>query len=337
MVLKPQSLILSNTNGISDAIFIFPLAGILKQTYPSLKIYFLGTKYIQAIVASCGFIDEFIDWNELRDLPLKTRAEKLKFYEVDTIVHIFPDEEILKTAKKSKIQNRIANTGLFDSWKYVNRRARFSRKKSNLHDAQLNFKLLKPLGIQKTPDLTEIPQYYGIRNIFKLPEWIQEKIDKSKFRLIIHPKSGTEAKEWRLEHFTRLIEVLPKDKFQIFVTGTLEDKRRIESWRILSQKNVVNTLGKLNLSELIALVNETNGVLASSTGTLHIAATLDKHSIGLYSPKKPFHPERRAPICQKAKVFVHDENCQNCAKGLGCNCINLISYQEIADYISTLV
>ena len=76
--------------------------------------------------------------------------------------------------------------------------------------------------------MDSIPDFYQIKNSFLKKNNFKEILDSNKFNLILHPKSKGSAREWPLEKYTELIEILPKDKFKIFVTGT-ERRGRIYS------------------------------------------------------------------------------------------------------------
>ena len=78
---SPKKIVISRTDNIGDVILTLPLAGILKEKYPDCKIIFLGNSYTEAIVRVSVHVDEFINWEELKD---DVRAvETLKGYEVD--------------------------------------------------------------------------------------------------------------------------------------------------------------------------------------------------------------------------------------------------------------
>jgi ADP-heptose:LPS heptosyltransferase len=47
-----------------------------------------------------------------------------------------------------------------------------------------------------------------------------------------------------------------------------------------------------------------DGVVAASTGPLHLAALAGTRALGLFSPQRPIHPGRWAPIGPHADVVV---------------------------------
>ncbi|MGB1031471.1 MAG: glycosyltransferase family 9 protein, partial [Flavobacteriales bacterium] len=59
---------------------------------------------------------------------------------------------------------------------------------------------------------------------------------------------------------------------------------------------VLDFTGSLDLGQLLALLNKAVGIVAASTGPLHMAAAVGTPALGLYSPKRPIFPTRWAPI-----------------------------------------
>ncbi|MFZ9029542.1 MAG: glycosyltransferase family 9 protein, partial [Crocinitomicaceae bacterium] len=96
-------------------------------------------------------------------------------------------------------------------------------------------------------------------------------------------------------------------------------------------KNVLlfDSTGKLTLQELITMIGGANGLVACSTGPLHIAGILDRKAIGIFSPRKPIHPGRWQPLGNESKALVFDQECPNCKKGEDCGCLEDISVKTV--------
>jgi ADP-heptose:LPS heptosyltransferase len=215
---------------------------------------------------------------------------------------------------------------------YCNKLVNLSRKNSHLHEAQLNFKLLYPLGIEYSPELADIPPLYGMQaKVLPLPGELATKLDMGKFALILHPKSKGSAREWPMENYLTLARQLSPDHYQIFVTGTEAEGELIREQQpeIFSLPHVYDATGKLTLIQLIALISRADGLLACSTGPLHIAAALGKHALGIYPPIRPMHPGRWAPLGAKADVLVLATPCEDCRRTQQCHCIGSFSPDTI--------
>lgn len=320
-----KRIIISRTDNLGDVILTLPMVGYLKSIFPDIKIYFIGKKYTQPIIDQCVYVDRFIDRQEVIE-----NHSLLAMLRADSILFIYPDKELAKIANKIHIPKRVATAHRWYNWVYCNHLVDFSRVKSKLHESQLNFNLLKPFKLNYDIDTSELPVYYGIH-----PEVrdYSHLLCKEKFNLIIHPKSKGSAREWPLENYLKLIQALPEPGFKIFITGLKEEGELMEKELpgFLDQPNVVNLTGKLNLEELTSFISQADGLLACSTGVLHLASALGKYALGLYSPMRPIHPGRWMPIGKKASYLVLDKECNDCRGKNECACIRGISVNEVKE------
>jgi len=124
-----------------------------------------------------------------------------------------------------------------------------------------------------------------------------------------------------MEHYSQLIRLLPADKFKIFISGTSADSEAIQKFIISQHPDVTDQSGKLSLSEFIGFISKAGGMLACSTGPLHIAAVLGKIAVGIYPPIKPMHPGRWSPLGKNASYLVLDKECSKCRNSGKCECI----------------
>lgn len=329
--MNPKTIIISRTDSIGDVVLTLPMAGILKEKFPNCKVLFLGKTYTRPIVDTCIYVDGFIDWNILQK---ETNPVKLlRSYKSDVFIHVFPNKLLATLALKAKIPIRIGTRGRIYHILTCNKKVAFSRRKSLFHEAQLNLKLLSPLGINKAFSLLDIEQAYGLKPTKKLSPFLTNLLDTQKTKLILHPKSKGSAKEWGLDKYAELIKILPEEKFRIFITGTEEEGLLIGDALPYKKRNVESLIGKLSLDELINFISNVDALVAASTGPLHIAAAFGANAIGLFSSEKPIHPGRWKPIGKNAKAIVFDEECEACKTGKNCSCISKIPPQKICDIL----
>ena len=327
----PKRIIISRTDSIGDVVLTLPMAGIIKEKYPESKILFLGRTYTKPVVDLSKHVDEFINWDDLQ--KQENTLEAFKALNADVIIHVFPNKEISRLALKSKIATRIGTKGRLFHVFTCNKKVSFSRRKSDLHEAQLNIKLLQPLNIDKSPSLAMLEGFYGFEKLKPLPEKLKELLSKDKKNIILHPKSKGSAKEWGLKNFKSLIEYLPENEFQIFISGTQDEGVLIGDRLPFEKTNVISLVGKLSLDEFISFIAVADGLVAASTGPLHVSAALGKKAIGLFSPKRPIHPGRWRPVGRQAQAVVFDVDCELCKSGKECNCIHEITTKQIANLL----
>ena len=307
------------------------MAGLIKKYFPKCTVAFIGRNYTKDVIALSEHVDEFINYDDLEKLSLQERIAELKKINADVFVHVFPKKEIAQLAKSAGIPLRVGTKNRIYHWLTCNKLINLSRKNSDLHESQLNFKLLSFLNIETSVSLTAVSDYYGFTKIPILNSDHVQLLDPSRFNVILHPKSKGSAREWGVDNFEKLIELLPKEKFKIFISGTEQEGKLMPE--LLKNKNIIDLTGKLSLQQYIAFINATNGLVAASTGPLHIAAALNKKAIGLFVPKRPMHPGRWMPIGKNATYVVFDKDCVDCKNGKDCNCIIKINPKQIVDLL----
>lgn len=327
-----KKIILSRTDAIGDVILTLPLAAYLKKVFPETQIIFLGKDYTKDIIENCPFVDSFISWNAIE----KNAVSEFQKINADAILHIFPQSQIAKAASKAGIPIRVGTSHRTYHWNTCNRIISFSRKRSDMHEAQLNFHLLKGLDISYIPELEEFKEINLIEPKQELREDLKEILNNGKFNLILHPGSKGSAREWGVDRFAELIKILPKNKIQIFITGTEKEGLLFRKDLVMPFPHVVDLTGLLSLKDLMLFIKNCDGIVAESTGPLHIGSVLGIHAIGIYPPIRPMHPGRWAPIGKKTKVFVKEKNCSDCRKSGRCKCMREIASIEVADYITAL-
>ena len=331
--LTDKRIIISRTDSIGDVMLTLPLCAWIKNNFKGVHIIFLGSLYTKPVVDCYSPIDEFVDWKEIENLPSGQQIELFRNLQADVIIHVFPKKEIASLAKKAKIEIRIGTSHRTFHFLTCSHRINFTRKKSLLHESQLNFELLRPFGLKEIPTLEELNLLTSnfITPIDELPEFIIKELNTNK-NIILHPKSQGSAVEWGLENYRSLSLKLEKLGYTVFFTGTEKEGDQFRS-SIHFNDHIIDTSGKLTLNQLIYFISICGSLVACSTGPLHIAGYLNCKAIGLYSPRKPIHPGRWRPLGSNVEILVNDENCEVCKKRKPCNCIEKISVERILELI----
>jgi ADP-heptose:LPS heptosyltransferase len=307
MIKNPNKIVISRTDSIGDVVLTLPLAGILKERFPNAHIIFLGNTYTKPIISCSEHIDEVWEWAEIEKKHTEEQIVWLAEKEVDVFIHVFPRKELARLAKKAGIKNRIGTSHRLYHWFTCNYRPSFTRKRSPLHEAQLNTKLLSPLRIGSDYSLNLLNDYIGFSKIPSLPDNFGKLIDPHKTSVILHPKSQGSAKEWGVPNFMELARTLDPKKFTVFFTGT-EKEGLLFRADIPDQNNMVDLTGKMTLDELIAFIAAADVLVAASTGPLHIAGITNRHAIGLFSAIKPIHPGRWKPLGDQVDILEDKKN-----------------------------
>lgn len=328
MQIPPSSIFISRTDNIGDVVLTIPITYALKQQFPHTPIYFICSEYTYPLLKYVQTIDVPIIYNQVDKLKSHLLIDKQTYG-----ILVYPTYDTARQLSSLKIPHRIGTSHRWYNWLYCNEFIHFSRKKSDLHEAQLNFKLLKPFGITDIPLIHQLYQYYQLKPLLPLRSDLKKNLDASKIKIIIHPKSRGSAREWGIKNFIYLIKLLNVAQYQVIITGTKNEWKDISA--ILSEcPHVTSMVGQTTIDDLLSLINECDGLVANSTGVLHIAAMLGKLSIGLFPSIKPLHPGRWAPIGKNAFYITYKDQCNACKHTpQSCHCIQSIAPEKVIYFI----
>ncbi len=296
-------IILSRTDSIGDVMLTLPSAGLLKQRLPGVRITFIGRRYTLPVLSRCVHIDDSIALEDLLDMGDAGAVSRLAALRATAIVHVFPERRVAAWAKHAGIGLRIGTSHRWWHWLTCNERIPFSRRRSDLHEAQLNVKLLAPLGINALPPLDELTRLSG----FSAPRpeaSVAALVRPDRINVVLHPLSKGSAVEWGLERYAELIKALDPQRHHAIITGTAAEAERYRLGLPLNLAHVADAGGRLDLHQLIALIGASQALVAASTGPLHIAAACGITAIGLYADVRPIHPGRWGPIGARAHSLV---------------------------------
>ncbi|MBD2714401.1 glycosyltransferase family 9 protein [Microvirga sp. STR05] len=326
-----KTILISRTDAIGDVVLTLPVAGQLKRHFPDCRVLLLGRTYTQAIAEACPWLDGFLNYDDLQKLPAAEQVATLRRQHADAIVHVFPNKTIARLAQQAGIPVRIGTRNRWFHWLTCNRLVALSRRHSPRHEAQLNLTLLQPLLPAAVPSLPEVAALMRLTPQKPLAANLQQLLAASRpeqLNVILHPRSRGSAREWGLEHFGTLARLLHHAGHRVFVTGTAAEGQELQAWLAEYQPYLAADLtGQLTLPQLLAFIGSADGLVAGSTGPLHMAAALGRYALGLYPPIRPMHPGRWAPLGPHADYLVFDKPaCQDCRQQpVACTCIKAIA------------
>lgn len=126
-------------------------------------------------------------------------------------------------------------------------------------------------------------------NLSKFVSWnfskeVESKIDSlisSKKIISLVPSAAWEMKRWPMEHWKKLIELMPNAEF--VVLGGKEDTF-CQELADVAPLRVLNLAGKLSLVESCHLIQKSELVISADTGLLHVADVLGVKGLSLMGP-----------------------------------------------------
>jgi heptosyltransferase-2 len=138
-----------------------------------------------------------------------------------------------------------------------------------------------------------------------LKESIKKKFSKIKHPWIVLGIGGSEPKKkWPIASFIELAQWLKSQKASVFILSGKNEV--IEAHSLVHKVKDTHAVTDLSLSEVLAFLDLCDGFIGNDTGTLNMAAALNKPAIGLFlaSPALKYRPTLYAVIPDKdGKIF----------------------------------
>lgn len=327
----PKNILVVRTDRIGDVVLALPMAHAINQKYPKSQISFLVRQYTFPLASQNKYVKEA--------LVLKEKNGRMLFWQnlkqikniFDTVIVSYPTFKLALLLFLAGIKVRIGTGYRWYSFLF-NKKVYEHRKYGTKHELEHNLELLKLIGVEKPTDIN-----FGIAIKAEAHFFIKDYLNNLGIKkdlpiVIVHPGSGGSAIDLPFEKMLELVTRLAKEEIALCITGTNEEKELCD--RMIVSPGIINMAGKLSLEQLMALISQSDLLIANSTGPIHIAAALGKSTIGFYPKIASCSPTRWGPYSNKSVIFQPSLDCSNCNREQ-CEKINCMSSICIDDvYLS---
>ncbi len=290
-----KNIAIVRTDKIGDMILTLPLMKAIKTHYHDKNITIITRRYAAEYLE---LIPEDFRILRIEDYPKGIRSI-FQSYEFDSVFFPRPVLEEIFAAFRSRIPLRIGSAYRAYS-AFVNHKVRDHRKVSNYHEAEYNVRMLESITNQKyqtelyTPEVgTETKN--SLNNVLQLNS-------NDKF-IIVHPGSGGSARDLPILTLKDALRDVESVINLTFVITGIDGEKSICDELSTSLGNSINLCGKLSLSEMVALIERSEGMIANSTGVVHIAASLKKKVLGFYPNSPHISMKRWGPYATESMII----------------------------------
>lgn len=324
--------LVSRTDRIGDVVLTLPLCALLTKKLGA-EVIALSQEYCRPVFEASPYVAQVLEWDGVEKRG-RAQRDLLAHCHADVVLHVYPRMAIANAALAARIPLRIGTSHRWYHWATCNELEHYSRKRSDLHEAQLNVRLARRLLGDVVPSVDSLAGLTTLQPRVPLPADVERLIDPWMTTVVLHPGSGGSGREWPLDRWHDLAWSLDGESFQLLISGSQTERLALEPWLATLPPNVVDVMGRLDLAELIALLARVDGIVAASTGPLHLAAALGRRALGLYPPTPPMHAGRWAPLGPRAEHISAPRPCHaHAASGtppeLGCQCMRGISVGDV--------
>ena len=153
--------------------------------------------------------------------------------------------------------------------------------------------------------------------------------DKKYIAMAIGAEYGP-SKQWPLENFKTLIDLIHKNYKDIYILllGSAKDKEAAQS--LVQNDKTINLCAKTSLTEAMHIIKKASKVLTHDSGLMHISAAIGTELLAIYGSTSPHHTP---PLSNNSKYIWLNLECSPCFKRT-CPlkhyaCLNGIKPQEV--------
>jgi len=119
------------------------------------------------------------------------------------------------------------------------------------------------------------------------------------------------AKQWPIEYFAQLADLLIKNGYQVWVFGSEKETNLGEEIVKEAPVDAYNLCGKTELVDVIDLIACAEQVVTNDSGLMHVASALDVKVNVIYGSSTP---DYTPPLSSSANIFYKRLSCSPCFK-----------------------
>lgn len=328
--MTPRRILLVRTDRIGDVVLTLPMVDVILERAPGSTVSMLVREYTRELAEHYPGVEKVFVVGEKGGLGDLRRAIRMESF--DAVIHVFPRPDLSWLTFRAGIRERVGTSFRWFSFLY-NRRIPDHRKRGGLHEAILNVRLLRGIGID--PPATVLPRLYPTSAHAEAAKRVSVRagLQPGKPFVVLHPGSGGSARDWRIRNFVSLARELASRGLSVVVTGGEHEIDLADRVVRESGGRAVSVAGDLSLMELGAFVSKGALFISNSTGPLHIAAAVGTPVIGFFPPLESAGVGRWGPLGEHAETFTPEkERCELCLGGecRGNTCMDQITVGAVA-------
>lgn len=302
-----KRILVVNVNWLGDAIMTTPALKGIKEKFPKSFLAIMAPERVKDVFSNNPYVDEFIIFDEKtthKSLSAKlnfiTQIRKKRFDTVFLIHRSFTRALICFFAG---IKTRIGYKRPKNIF-IINRPIMPHSK--NIHKQDYY------LGIFEKTEITitdKLPQVYPKSHLL---EKYKNDLDgirkKSAYVVGVNPSANWLLKRWPAENFAMLCDRLIKElNCAIILIGSKNDSGIINEVTNKMERNVYNLCGKTSITELAAIIKNTDLFISNDSGPAHLAASLGTSTLVLFGPTSS---DLSAPRGEKVEILKKSIDCE---------------------------
>jgi ADP-heptose:LPS heptosyltransferase len=358
-------ILINRTDAIGDTILTTPIAARLREKYPDADIRFLTSPICAPLFDDHPIINGAFVYNKKKSIFKRFSILSRIFKDFTPDIYIFAggDQVVSFYAWLKRIKIRAGLVSKWQSFLFLNKGRRQKRSLVTMHESDYNLNLLQSIDLDYDAKNRSVyaPKIFidetkASSDIAEFNQVLKDKgLDPSKENIFIHPGMTGHTLNWSSRNYARLIDKMENQfpgKFNWIISHTPSDNSYLVGLKEhLSKCEYLNNCvyffdGSIKgLGHYMRILSSACAFVGPSTGTVHIANSLDVNVVGIYSPIKVQSSLRWGPFKRddsKTRLVIPDVVCGEQFKCAGASCpyyecMSKIEVQDIINELSSLL
>jgi len=297
----PRILII-RLSAIGDVVRVIPALHCIREVFPNAQIDWVVETKSAEVLKGLPVLDQVIQFDRSSDL-------------MSSIVDFFHTAKEIRSRKYDYVFDfhGIFKSGLFTRFSGAPKRIGFERPRSQeLSFLATNEKVkLGPEIVNRMHENLALcdPFYSGPKSLdialavteddfFIMEEFFEDQFHGAKTIVAIHVPVERAEKQWPVEYFSEVIDMLLSDgRFDVVLTWGPGQRAIVEEVSGLCKRDPVISPQLTSLKQYMALIQCSDMYLGGDTGPMHIASALDVAVVGIFGGTNPAqHSPLREPL-----------------------------------------
>ncbi|MCQ9205340.1 MAG: lipopolysaccharide heptosyltransferase II [Omnitrophica bacterium] len=309
----PKRILIVRTDRLGDVILSTPVIRNLRMAYPKSYIAFMCRPYTKGVLKDNLDLNEVIIYDKYgcersfwASIKFSFCLRKKKF---DWAI-------ILHPTNRAHMVTFFAGIPLRIGWNrkcafLLNKRVPHLKQEGKKHELEYTLDILRYLNIP----IKDKKTYFPISEVAE--KRVKDLLAKGGIKnndkiIVIHPSASCPSKRWPQDSFVELIRLLKqKDDFKIAVITSEVEKEFGQ--KLVEDRDILDLRGKLDISEVGALLRKCRLFISNDSGPVHIAASFNVWVISIFGRSdRGLCPLRWKPLGDKSFYFHEDAGCKEC-------------------------
>jgi ADP-heptose:LPS heptosyltransferase len=100
--------------------------------------------------------------------------------------------------------------------------------------------------------------------------------------IVIHPGATDRRRQWPIERFAAVGDVVADRGLAVYVTGTGDEKPLVDAVVEAMRRPVCNLCDKLSIGGMVGLLKMASLLITNDTGPMHLAEAVGSRTVGIY-------------------------------------------------------